>query len=83
MIDVHASRELFTAAPDEYDLTIEVAEAAVAAGREDDVLPPWDGHPTATTRVERTKDCHRRSIESNYHPQYSSPSHDLGEFIDV
>lgn len=83
MIDIHASRELFTAVPDDYDLTIEEAEAAVAAGREEDVLPPWDGLPTATTTVKQTKDCHRRAIESDHYIQYSSPSHELGELIDV
>lgn len=83
MLDVHASRELFTAAPEEYDLTMEEAGAAVAAGRGEEVLPPWDGLPTATTRVERTQDCLQRSMESGYHVQYSPPSHELGELIDV
>lgn len=83
MIDVNASRELFTADPEAYDLTMEEAEAAVAEGREEEVLPPWDGLPTATTRVERTSDCHRRSVESGYHVQYSAPIHELGELIDV
>lgn len=83
MLDIHASRELFTAAPEEYDLTMEAAEAAVAEGRAEEVLPPWDGLPTATTSVERTAECCRRSMESGYHVQYSPPSHELGELIDV
>lgn len=83
MLDVHASRELFTAAPEEYDLTMEAAETAVANGRAEEVLPPWDGLPTVSTHVERTTECCRRSLESGYHIQYSSPSHELGELIDV
>lgn len=82
MIDVNASRELFTADPEAYDLTMEEAEAAVSEGREE-VLPPWDGLPTAMTRVDRTQDCHRRSMESGYHVQYSAPIHELGELIGV
>lgn len=81
IVDIIASRHWGL---DEYeDLTIDEAEQALDNGREEDVLPPWDGLPTVTTRVERTEECHLRAYESDFHVQYDPPTHDIGTLIDV
>lgn len=65
------------------ELTKEKAERAIEEGREEDVLPPWDGLPTVTVKVGRTEECVKRSYESDYSLQYDSPTHEIGEVTDV
>ncbi|WP_252699736.1 hypothetical protein [Natronosalvus vescus] len=81
VVDVNASRKWWL---DEFsELTLEGAEQAVEEGREEDVLPPWDGLPTVTVTVERTAECHERSYNSGFHIQYDPPTHEIGNIIDV
>jgi len=67
----------------EPDTPVEEIKQAVEEGREKEVLPPWDGLPTATVQVARTEDCHKRSYESGYHTQYRPPTHKMGTLVDV
>ncbi|MFD1513478.1 hypothetical protein [Halomarina rubra] len=80
MVEVWASREWVDEAP---ELSNEEMEQAIEEGRQEEVLPPWDGLPTVVVNVERTQECHERSYNSNFHIQYSSPTHEIGELIDV
>lgn len=79
MIDIRASRQWW----DEPDIPREDVEQAIEDGREEDVLPPWQGPPTVTVDVERTEDCLKRSYESDFHLQYSAPTHEMGTLRDV
>jgi hypothetical protein len=80
MVDVNASREWWGEEP---EIPMEEVERAIEEGREEEVLPPWDGLPTVTVNVERTEECHKRAYESDFHIQYSSPTHEMGTLIDV
>lgn len=81
VVDVHASRKWWL---DEYDdLTRGEAVQAIEAGREEEVLPPWDGLPTVTVSVERTDRCLELSYESDFYIQYDPPDHEIGTLIDV
>ena len=81
VVDINASRQWWL---DEYEeLTREEAEQAIKNGREEEVLPPWDGLPTVTVNVERTIECHEKSYNSRFHIQYDSPTHEMGEIIDI
>jgi len=81
VVDINASRQWWL---DEYEeLTREEAEQAINNGREEEVLPPWDGLPTVTVNVERTLECHEKSYDSGFHAQYASPTHEIGRLIDV
>ncbi|QFU81914.1 hypothetical protein [Natronorubrum aibiense] len=81
VVDVNASRQWWL---DEFsELTREEAEQAIEEGREEDVLPPWDGLPTVTVNVERTEECLERSYNTGFHIQYDPPTHEIGEIIDV
>lgn len=80
MVDINATREWWN---DAYDISREEAEQAIEEGREEEVLPPWDELPTVTVDVERTEECLRRSYESDFHIQYSPPTHEMGTLIDV
>ena len=80
MVDINASRKWWDAEP---EIPMEEVEQAIEEGREEEVLPPWDGLPTVTVNVERTEECHKRSYESDFHIQYSSPTHEMGTLIDV
>lgn len=79
MVDVWASRDF----SDEPDITPAEAEQAIEEGQEEEVLPPWDGLPTVVVNVERTEECLKRSYNSNFHVQYGSPTHEMGELIDI
>ncbi len=80
MVDVHASRDWSDEAS---DVSMEEAERAIEDGRVEEALPSWDGLPTVTVDVERTDECLKRSYESDFHVQYSSPTHEMGTLIDV
>jgi len=79
VVEVRASRDW----TDEPDASKEEVEKAIEEGRQEDVLPPWDGLPTVVVKVARTSECLQRSYESNYHVQYDPPTHEIGEVIDV
>jgi hypothetical protein len=80
IVDVHASREWIGKAS---EISMEEAKQAVEEGRQEEVLPPWDGLPTVVVRVERTEGCLRRSYNSNFHVQFDPPRHEMGKLIDV
>ena len=80
MVDINASREWWDEEP---EISFEEVERAIEEGREEEVLPPWDGLPTVTVNVERTEECHKRSYESDFHIQYSSPTHEMGTLTDA
>ncbi|AGB37572.1 hypothetical protein [Natronococcus occultus] len=80
IVDVRASREWVET---ESELSRKEGERAVEAGREDDVLPPWDGLPTVVVDVERTEECLERAYHSDFDLQYSPPTHEIGDVIDV
>lgn len=80
VVEVRASREWLDEAP---AITAEEVERAIEAGREEEVLPPWDGPPTVVVDVARTEECLRRSYNSNFYIQYDPPTHEVGEVIDV
>ncbi len=81
VVDINASRQWWL---DEFsELTKEEAEQAIEDGREEDVLPPWDGLPTVTVNVERTDECINNSCNSGSNLQYDPPTHEIGEIIDV
>lgn len=79
VVEVRASREWI----EDSTLSMEEAERAVEEGREEEVLPPWDGLPTVVVDVERTDECIRRSYNSDFHIQYDPPTHEMGAVIDV
>ncbi|WP_255191932.1 hypothetical protein [Natronobeatus ordinarius] len=79
VVGVRASREWI----EESDITMEEAERAIEEGRQEEVLPPWDGRPTVVVDVERTEEGLKRSYNSNFHIQYDPPTHEIGELIDV
>ena len=79
VVEVRASREWV----EEPEISREEAEKAVEEGREEDVLPPWVGLPTVVVDVERTEECLTRSYNSDFHIQYDSPTHEMGELIDI
>lgn len=79
VVEVRASRKWVG----EPEISREEAKRAVEEGREEEVLPSWNGLPTAVVDVERTEECLKRSYKSNFHIQYDSPSHEMGELIDV
>ncbi len=63
VVDINASRQWWL---DEYEgLTREEAEKALKEEREEEVLPPWDDHPTVTVKVERTQSAKRSRITQN------------------
>jgi hypothetical protein len=81
VVNLNASRKWWL---DEYsDLTVEQAEQAIEDGREEEVLPPWDGPLTATVKVERTTECQKKSLDSGLHVQYDPPDHEMGEIFDI
>ncbi|KYH24396.1 hypothetical protein HAPAU_33790 [Halalkalicoccus paucihalophilus] len=80
IVDINASREWWD---EETEISMQEVERAIEEGREEEVLPLWDGLPTVTVNVERTEECHKRTYESNFHIQYSSPTHEIGTLIDV
>lgn len=81
IVDVHAARKWWL---DEYsELTVDEAQQAIDEGREEAVLPPWDGPPTVTVSVERTAACHERAVASGFHVQFDPPTHEIGELLDV
>ena len=80
MVDINASRVWWD---EESETSMDEVEQAIKEGREEEMLPPWDGLPTVTVNVERTEECHKRSYESDFHIQYSSPTHEMGTLIDV
>lgn len=80
IVDINASREGWD---EDSELPREEVEQAIEEGREEEVLPLWDGLPTVTVNVERTEECLKRSYESEFHIQYSSPTHEMGTLIDV
>ena len=80
VVDIRASREWWDQEP---ELPMEEVERAIEEGREEEVLPPWDGLPTVVVDVERTEECLKRSYESDFHVQYDPPTHEMGTLIDV
>lgn len=81
VVDINATRKWWL---NEYeDLTREKAKEAIEKGKEKEVLPPWDGLPNVTVKIERTEECIEKSYKSGMHIQYSSPNHEIGELIDV
>lgn len=80
IVDVHASRDWSDEAS---DISMEEAERAIEEGRAEEVLPSWDELPIVTVDVERTDECLKHSYESDFHVQYSPPTHEMGTLIDV
>jgi len=80
MLDIYASRMPWDQEP---EIPMDEVEQAIEQGRGEEVLPPWDGFPTVTVEVGRTKECHKRAYESVFHTQFSPPTHKIGTLIDV
>lgn len=80
LFEVRASRKFLDT---QDSISREEAEQAIEEGRQEEVFAPWDGLPTVTVDVERTQRCHERYLDSDYHIQYASPTHDVGELIDI